>query len=240
MFISQPMPADDAMLAIAPPSTMLGITRLGEVTQPAEVHEHHVEVRERVGQARAVEQRVHDLADLGDRGVDLVGLAQVGLGEAREAGEVGLLDVDRVHLGAELHEQLRRWPRPSPRPRRSRSPACPRTRARPSSLPPRLALRRRSLLDRDRLFRAVVGAHAAPAPRARRRLLLEHDAVAELVGAEHVGREHVTTTVADTEVGIDANCHHGRAERIREHRLRGSDPLRLVSRSRAGRRVLTP
>ena len=26
MFISQPMPADDAMLAIAPPSTMFGIT----------------------------------------------------------------------------------------------------------------------------------------------------------------------------------------------------------------------
>ena len=27
MFISQPMPADDAMLAIAPPSTMFGTTR---------------------------------------------------------------------------------------------------------------------------------------------------------------------------------------------------------------------
>ena len=37
-----------------------------------------------------------------------VGLAQVGLGEAREPGDVGLLDVDRVHLGAQLDEQLRR------------------------------------------------------------------------------------------------------------------------------------
>ena len=108
MFMSQPIPADDAMEAIAPPSTMFGITPLGEVAQPTEIHQHHVEVGEGVRQARAVEQRIHDLADLGDRGVDLVGLPQVGLGEAGEAGEVGLLDVDRVHLGAELHEQCGR------------------------------------------------------------------------------------------------------------------------------------
>ena len=39
-------------------------------------------------------------------------------------------------------------------------------------------------------------------------------AVPELVGAEHIGREHVATTVTDAEVGIDAHCHHA-AERIR-------------------------
>ena len=86
MFISQPMPADDAMLAIAPPSTMFGTTRSGEVAQAAEVHEHHVEVRERVRQTRAVEQRVDHGADLGDGVVDLVRLAQVGLGEAGQTG----------------------------------------------------------------------------------------------------------------------------------------------------------
>ena len=53
-----------------------------------------------------------------------------------------------------------------------------------------------------------LSAPIAPAPQRLVDLLLEHDAVPELVGAEHVGREHVTTTVTDTEVGVDANCHH--------------------------------
>ena len=50
--------------------------------------------------------------------VDLRGLAEVALAEAREPGDVGLLDVDRVHLGAELDEDLARSPRPCPTPRR--------------------------------------------------------------------------------------------------------------------------
>ena len=35
----------------------------------------------------------------------------------------------------------------------------------------------------------------------------------EVIGREHVGREHVATTVTDAKVGVYANCHH-RAERI--------------------------
>ena len=38
--------------------------------------------------------------------------------------------------------------------------------------------------------------------------------MAELVGAEHIGREHVTATVTHTEIHIDPNRHHD-AERIR-------------------------
>ena len=84
----------------------------------------------------------------------------------------------------------------------TRLPEYPSTSCIVASLPPLW------LLDGDRLFRAVVGTH----PRLRLERvgdpLLEHDAMAELVGAEHVGPEHVTTTVSDAEVGIDANCHH--------------------------------
>ena len=58
------------------------------------------------------------LADLLDRRVDLFGIAQVALGVAREAGHVGLLDVDRVHLGAELDEDPRRRRAHPRRPRR--------------------------------------------------------------------------------------------------------------------------
>ena len=69
----------------------------------------------------------------------------------------------------------------------------------------------RRLLDGDRLFRAVVGADGACDPQRVGDLLLEDDAVTELVGAEHVGTEDVTPTVADTEVGIDASRDHGRS-----------------------------
>ena len=80
---------------------------LGEVAQAAEVHEHDVEVGRRARQSRAVEQRVDDLADAVDRGVDLIGVAQVALGVARETCDVGLLDVDRMHLDTEVDEDRR-------------------------------------------------------------------------------------------------------------------------------------
>ena len=104
MFISQPIPADDAMLAIAPPSTRFGITASVRCRSPQKFTSMTSRFENVFGQPGAVEEHVDDLADLRDGGVDLVGLAQVGLGEARQAGQVGLLDVDRVDLGAELDE----------------------------------------------------------------------------------------------------------------------------------------
>src|SRR6476660_8831614 len=69
-------------------------------------------------------------------------------------------------------------------------------------------------LDGDRLLRTVLGADARLRLERAGCLLFQHDAVTELVGTEHVGREHVTTTVTDTEVGIDLHLHH-EPERIR-------------------------
>src|SRR4051794_36046211 len=79
--------------------------------------------------------------------------------------------------------------------RRSRSRACPRSRVRPS-------------FDADGLLRAVVGAELRLAAQRLVDLLLEHHAVAEIVRAEHLGCEHVTAAMPDTEVGVDANLHH--------------------------------
>ena len=47
-------------------------------------------------------------ADLVDRRVRSARVAEVALGVAGEARHVGLLDVDRVHLGAEFDEDPRR------------------------------------------------------------------------------------------------------------------------------------
>src|SRR5437763_1475536 len=77
-----------------------------------------------------------------------------------------------------------------------------------------MALGRKLWLDGYGLFGTVVGAHARLRLEPGTYLLFEHDAMPELVGAEHVGRECVATTVTDAEVGIDAHCHH-EAERIR-------------------------
>ncbi len=85
------------------------------------------------------------------------------------------------------------------------------------------------------MFRAVFGAQARLGLQRGGYLLLEHDRVAELVGTEHVGREHVATTVSDAEIGIDANSHHGAGAYPRF--ARGSYSLRsravLVSRRTA-------
>ena len=123
----------------------------GELPQPAEVDEHHVEVGERVRQPGAVEEHVDDAADLVGRRFDLLGVAQVALGEAGEAGHVGLAEVDRVHLRAELDED----------PRRRRAHA--RGRAGDDHALARVAEHvhaPRLLLDRDRALRAVLGADA--------------------------------------------------------------------------------
>src|SRR5579862_9766818 len=75
----------------------------------------------------------------------------------------------------------------------------------------------------DRLLGAVVGTE--PRLRLERSgdVLLQHDGMAELVGPEHVGSEHVAATVTDTEVGVNANRHHA-AERIRS--TSGDAPIR--------------
>src|SRR5467141_728426 len=71
----------------------------------------------------------------------------------------------------------------------TRLPAYPSTSC--ISVPPRLSLR----LDGYGLFRTVLRAHARLRLERVGRLLFQHDAVPELVGAEHLGRERVATTV---------------------------------------------
>ena len=138
-----------------------------------------------------------------------VGLAQVGLGEAREAGDVGLLDVDRVHLGAELDEQL------------GRGRAHARRRAahdHPLAFVAEHVLHRvppGALGDGYSIVIACSGQLSAPSrawassasadllPRARRSGRSRRS-------PNTSGREHVAATVTDAEVGVDANFHHAR------------------------------
>ncbi len=137
--------------------------------------------------------------------VDLRGIAQIALAEAREPGHLGLLDVDRVHLGTELDEDLR-GRRAHPRRRTGDDArACPRTAARRFTRlsPP-------TVIARSGQFSAPTRACSASAPSD---VGDEDLAVAEVVGREHVGREHVAAAVADTQIGIDAHLHGRQARR---------------------------
>ena len=131
--------------------------------------------------------------------------------------DVGLLDVDRVHFGAELDEQLGRGRAHSRRGAAHDDPLA---------LVPEHVLHR-SLPASVVAYSIVIacsGQLSAPiracAASASATCSSSTTAVAELVGAEHVGSEHVTATVTDTEVGVDANRHHA-AERIRSPVARG-------------------
>ena len=93
----------------ATPSIMFGITASVSCRSPQKLTSITSRFGERVRQSRAVEQRVDDRADLVDRRRrSASGRAEVASRVAGEPGDVGLLDVDRVHFGAEIDEDLRR------------------------------------------------------------------------------------------------------------------------------------
>ena len=101
----------------AAPSSMFGITCFGEMAQPAEVDEHHVEIGERVRQPRAVEEHVDDAADLGDGRVrSAAGSRRSHSLKLASPAVVGLL---RCRSRAPRH-RARRAGAPSPRPSPSR------------------------------------------------------------------------------------------------------------------------
>jgi hypothetical protein len=101
----------------------LGEHLVDEVPGPHEVHEHHVDVRERrSGQSCAGEERVDGRPDPGGAGLDGCAVAEVDL---EEVGDVdgGRLDVDADHLGAEPDKYPgRRLAHPGCRPRDDHPP----------------------------------------------------------------------------------------------------------------------
>ena len=154
MFGIQPMPAVDAMLAIArSPSTMFGITASVSCRSPQKFTSITSRSENVFGRPAQLNSTLTIAADLVDRrrrsARDRAGRSRVKLARP---GHVGLLDVDRVHLGAEVDEDPRRRRAHARRRAGDDHALARRSRARPSA--------RASLLDRDRALRAVLGAES--------------------------------------------------------------------------------
>ena len=128
------------------------------------------------------------------------GSCEVGLAVAGEAGDVGLADVDGVHLGAEVDEDARgRLAHPRRRARHDASAARVSEHVvhAPSS----------SLVERDCPLRTVLGTGARLRREVVAHLFVQDDAVAVVVGREHVGTEHVAPTVPGAHLRVDGHLH---------------------------------